>query len=427
MTSSRGRGGETERGSDTRSGETFSPAPPLRLSASPTLLLVGGGHAMLPSVRAARAWVEAGARVLLVSDCRYLYYSGMVPEYLGGVYEREDVRIDLAALCAGVGIPFVEAEAVRLEAAERRLHTADGAMHAYDLIAFDIGGRNPGKADGAVPTKPLHRIEALAVKLREVLAGPPAAFRLVIVGGGAAGVEVGLNVAARFAGAGRGEHLRLEVVESDGSLLPGFPAGLQRFAAERLRQHGAHLHLGARVDEASADGLRLENGTVRPADLVLWATGTTAPPIFREAHLPCDRSGFLRVHRTLQSVADPRVFGAGDCVSVEGFADLAKVGVHAVKQGPTLRDNLARALDHLREGRPLASADFDRFSPYPAAPLVLSTGRREGLWTSGGWWLRGRLFLRLKHFVDRRWMAKSSPAWQAAGWPSYLGAEAARG
>ena len=41
-------------------------------SGLPRVLLVGGGHAMLPSVQAARSWVEAGASVCLVSDCRYL-------------------------------------------------------------------------------------------------------------------------------------------------------------------------------------------------------------------------------------------------------------------------------------------------------------------------------------------------------------------
>lgn len=50
------------------------------------LLLVGGGHAMLPALQHARRWTSRGVRVTLLDENRYLYYSGMVPEYVGGVY-----------------------------------------------------------------------------------------------------------------------------------------------------------------------------------------------------------------------------------------------------------------------------------------------------------------------------------------------------
>ena len=60
------------------------------------LLIVGGGHASLPVLDHARRLAEAeGATVTLVSDRPELWYSGMTPEWLGGVYTQEDVTIPL--------------------------------------------------------------------------------------------------------------------------------------------------------------------------------------------------------------------------------------------------------------------------------------------------------------------------------------------
>jgi hypothetical protein len=38
------------------------------------------------------------------------------------------------------------------------------------------------------------------------------------------------------------------------------------------------------------------------------------------------------------------------------------------------------------------------------APLILSTGTRDGIWTADDIWMRGRPLLRLKHAIDRRWI-----------------------
>lgn len=390
------------------------------------ILLVGGGHAMLPVLQAARGWAEvgaeAGADVTLINDHPFLYYSGMVPEYVGGVYRQDEVRIDLRALCARSDVRFVQATAVRLDVEARALHTEDGQRFAYDLAAFDIGARNSGDVDGAIQTKPLYHIEALVDRAEAVLSGHEAALRVVVAGGGAAGVEVALNLSGRFMGAGRKEALRLHVAEPGGRLLRQFPEGMSRRAALLLERRGAHLHVGTKVASVSEGRVTLASGLELEADAVLWATGSTAPPLFREAGLPCDERGFVRVGRALDVREHPRLFAAGDGALVAGHEDLARIGVHAVKQGPVLRDNLGAALRALRQKIPLAEAGLRPFSPYPVAPLLVSTGAAEAMWTSGNVWAHGRPLLRLKHLVDGRWMRKYASSWKGTPLWQMLGA-----
>ena len=391
---------------------------------APHVLLVGGGHAMLPTLQRARRWTAAGARVTLLSDRPYLYSSGMVPELLGGVYTEDEARIDLRRICQTAGVRFLEGAAQQLDPAARRLTTRSGTALSYDVAAFDIGARNPGaleveEQNALIRTKPLHRILQLHRRVESVLSRPSAALSLVVAGGGAAGVEVALNLTARFAAHGRARDLHLHVAERDAQILPGFPTGLRSRAAHMLRRRRAALHLGRRVAAASEEGVRLDDGRTLEASAVLWATGSAGQPLFSEAGLPCDARGFLRVAPTLQCPTAPHLFAAGDCAVLSGLEDLARVGVHAVKQGPVLRDNLERVLRTLHsENKP---APLERFSPYPITPLILSTGRPEGLWAAGRLWLRGRPLLRLKHVVDRRWMKnyhggrwKSAPLWRMA-------------
>ncbi len=373
------------------------------------VVLVGGGHAMLPTLVAAAAWRDDGLAVTLVNDHRYLYYSGMVPEFLGGVYREDEVRIDLADLCRRQGIAFVEAAATRLDSAQRIVYTADGTPLPYVLAAFDIGARNPGVADGAIRTKPLHHVTRLGALLADLEAGRRSSLRLLIAGGGAAGVEVALNLSARFAGPDR-PALHLTVVEATDRLLPAFPEAMSRFATDLLHGRGVTVRTQERiVDLTPAEAVLERHGTL-PVDAALWATGTVGPALFREAGLPCDPRGFLRVRPTLQSPADPRLFAAGDCAVLQGYEHLPRVGVHAVKQGPTLRGNLYRTARLLQQGRPPSGDDLAPFRPYPAAPLILSTGAPTALWVSGAVWLHGRPFLRLKHLLDRRWIRRYNPA-----------------
>jgi NADH dehydrogenase FAD-containing subunit len=383
---------------------------------------------MLPLVEHAGAWVERGVEVTLLDAWDALYYSGMVPEYLGGVYSADEVRIDLRRLCAASGVAFRRARVASLSQ-DKTVVTEGGDEVGFDLAVFDIGSVTPqrDRAGGAVLTKPLHRIEALEAFVRSALDGGDGGGEprdLVVVGGGAAGVEVLLNVSAR-ASAVRPGALRFALVDPADDVLPGFPSGMQADVRRRLERRGVSLRFGAQAERVVDGGVLLKSGSTLPANCVLWATGTTGPALFRAAGLPVDGGGFLRVDDTMQCPATPWLFAAGDCAALASYPELKKIGVHAVKQGPVLRDNVTAALDALQSGRPLSEADVRAFTPYPVAPLILSTGDPTGLWASDRWWLRGGPVLRLKHFVDRRWMGRYTPQWHAQSLPSRFGREAA--
>ena len=401
------------------------------MSSPLRLVLLGGGHAMLPSLVHADTWTQAGIDVTLIDPQQHLYYSGMVPEYLGGVYDEEDVRIDLAAQARQNGVSFVQDAGASIDPAARVVKTRAGDAIPFDVLALDVGSANPAVPRGAIATKPIADIRPMASQIEHTLADANAQLRLVVVGGGAAGAEVSMNVTGRFAGADRPSDLDLTVIEQADRLLPGFPAGLRTDVADRLRRRGATVSTGTTVTnvESPKDAPAVvQTDTASPlrADAVLWATGTVGPPLLRDGALPTDDTGFVQTTRSLQVQNQPRLFAAGDCATITGL-DLARVGVHAVKQGPTLRDNLHHTLQSLGAGADVPSPnDLHTFRPYPLTPLILSTGTADGLWTAGSMWAAHPWLLRLKHGVDRRWIRQYAPErWDTASWRDQFGAESA--
>ncbi len=354
------------------------------------LLIVGGGHATLPLLDRARD-LAPHADVTLLSDRPELWYSGMVPEWTGGVYTRDDVTIDLAAICAREGIRFVQARASRLDRERRTVSTASGETLTYDLLVIDVGAHNPGDSGSATPTKPLHRIQSLA-DLRE--------GRLVIVGGGAAGVETALNVTAGCPG------VHVTLIEPGDRLLSGLPERAGRWAHDLLDRRGADIRLHTQAAQVDADGVRLVDGDTVGADAVLWATGSVGQSWLADSGLPTTEKGFVRVQTSLLAQTDARIFVAGDAAAVDGHESLARIGVHAVKQGPLLAENVRRSVESVRAGDEPDDAELQAFRPYPVAPLILSTGEPWAIAAAGPVAGRGRWALALKHLVDRRWMAK---------------------
>jgi len=307
--------------------------------------------------------------------------------------------------------------AATLDPEARAVTLASGKTLRYDVVALDVGGVNPHRPTGAIPTKPITSVERLEQQVQTFLQTPGAPLRLAIVGGGAAGTEIALNLLGRTHAAGRAHDVTLTIVEASDSLLPRFPPGMRRYVERQLQHRGAAVRTHTRVSHLHGHHLHTSDGEQIAVDAVLWATGSVGPDVLRSSGLPTDDRGFLMVDRTLRAPHAPRVFAGGDCATVRGLEHLAKVGVHALKHGSVLHANLNRTLRHLSaHGTPPPRDALQAFRPYPAAPLILSTGTPEGLWTLNDRWLRGTPLLRLKHWIDRRWIRTYAPAWADASW-----------
>jgi selenide,water dikinase len=364
-----------------------------------SVVLVGAGNAHLVFLRRWLMRPVRGVEVTLVNESPVVPYSAMVPARVAGDYNRDEITIDLVRLCQSVKVRFVAERVTGVDPAARRVLFADRPPVAYDALSLGLGSLPSLPASAAVDERsfvlrPLGGLLRAIDRLEERLTHSPKAFHLVVVGGGASGCELALALQRRL---GRHPGFRLTLLQGDRCLLPEFPAGVARSFESAFQQRGIESRVNARVTGAEDGGLLLDGGGRVAFDAVLWATRAAPPPLLRESGLVCDSGGFLRVKDTLQSVSNPAIFGTGDCVSFDAYPDLPRNGVHAVREGRVLFDNVASFLSE----KPLRP-----YRPQRWCLCLLNTADGQAVLTYGALTLRGRWARWLKDRIDRAWIDK---------------------
>ena len=338
------------------------------------VLLVGAGHAHARLLAALAQTPIHGARITLVSPVARQIYSAMLPGVIAGHYRRAEAEFDVASLAERAYVEYLPAEVVRLDADRRVATLADGRSLAYDIASLNAGSRTdlsaPGAAELALPVKPFER---LLDRLRVI-------SRVAIAGGGAAGAELAMALAWR------GGAITLY------SEAAAFPPRLSERIERALRKRRVDYRPGMRIDALEAGPVVVAGRSRQQFDLVLWATGATPLAWLANSGLALDERGFVQVDHGLRSVSHPEVFAVGDCASL----DEAKSGVHAVRHGRTLEQNLRNVL----LGWPV-----HRYEPQPRALLLLTCGRRYAIAARGDWSAEGFSVWWWKNWIDRRWMA----------------------
>jgi selenide,water dikinase len=186
------------------------------------------------------------------------------------------------------------------------------------------------------------------------------------------------------------------LVTSSGTILPTFPVRMRDRFAAILAERGIAVQTGATVTEAREGALHLADGSVLACNEILWTTRAAPAVWLQETGLALDEAGFIRVSLALESLSHNGVFAAGDVATVEGHR-LPRSGVHAVRQGPVLADNLRRALRG-QAPRP--------YRPQQDALAIVSTGERHALATRNGIVIEGDWVWRVKDWIDRRFMRR---------------------
>ncbi|MGE0310300.1 MAG: selenide, water dikinase SelD [Lautropia sp.] len=372
------------------------------------IVLVGGGHSHVVVLKRFGMKPEPGVRVTLVCRDTHTPYSGMLPGYIAGHYDYDDVHIDLRRLANFAQARYVNDSVIGLDRAGRRVILASRPPIPYDLVSIDIGstpqtGGVPGADLHAIPVKPINGFNRRWLALLERVRGHAGRTRIAIVGAGAGGVELTLAMQFRLGNELRAMGrdpalLEFHLLSASDRILPTHNARVRAAFERVLSARGVRLHRSARVDTVHEGGLRTSRGDTVQADEVVWVTQAGGAGWLRDTGLKLDTDGFIEIGETLQSVTDPAVFAAGDIAEMVGHRR-EKAGVFAVRQGKPLADNLRRAV----RGDPLR-----RYVPQRWWLALISTGDRHAIASRAAFALEGDWVWRWKDWIDRRFMRRFS-------------------
>ncbi len=355
------------------------------------VLLVGGGHAHLELLRLAqkdRVFLES---VVLISNASKTYYSGMISSWIEGIYTEEDVFIDMEVLAGHYGIPFICSGVTQIDPSKKAVMLENGERVTYEIASVDIGSKAASRDQGRIGPpefhlKPFTGLKALKEQLPSIASGT-----LLVIGSGAAALETAIALGASkkvFQGS------VILLTHASGILPSGTEKVRGRFM-DRLRKMP---QITVVADEITAiEPYRITTAHQELCvDAIVWATGPKADPLFVASGMATDAKGYMLVDDTLKSITGGDVFGAGDCIAIEGKI-LAKNGVHAVREAPILYQNI-KAL--------LSGGALVPYEPKNVQLAIFSTGERTAILQYGSVVLSGRLPWQLKNAIDSRYMRK---------------------
>ncbi|MBN2806227.1 MAG: FAD-dependent oxidoreductase, partial [Prolixibacteraceae bacterium] len=143
--------------------------------------------------------------------------------------------------------------------------------------------------------------------------------KAVVVGGGFIGLEMVEALVKRG--------LEVSVVEMMPHVMALMEAEMAGFIENELLSYGVNIHTNAGVTEIGNKNVKLDNGKILDADMVLLSIGVRPTlQLAQETGLEIGEAGGLLVNEHLQT-SDPDIYAAGDMVEIENRVNGRKVRI----------------------------------------------------------------------------------------------------
>ena len=307
------------------------------------VLVVGGGAGGLEL--ACKLGRKFGAeRIALVDAKLFHIWKPSLHEVAAGTLDIHQEGLSYQMLAHDNGFSFHFGPMTGLDTAAHQVvvgAVADGAEEVlperridYESLVLAIGSVSndfgvPGVVDHAFSLDGPHDAERFRLRMLQLLSlvdvrkshDPNAAIDIVIIGGGATGVELAAELreatalhaqyGLRHIEAGR--DVRIRILEGAPRLLAPLDEKVSAAATHLLKQRHVEVTTSCRVVKISWNQVTDADGHVYPADLCVWAAGIKAPPLLAQLGLPVQRSGQVTVDGRLRVEGVPDVFALGDC------------------------------------------------------------------------------------------------------------------
>jgi len=310
-----------------------------------SIVIIGAGQAGLQTAEALRSGGFAGGITLLGDEPYGPYHRPPLSKaWLAGEMDSAQLFMRAPEMLVRKNISLRTGVTVsRIDRAAKLVCLADGSALPYSGLVLATGAtpRNlalpGGDAAGVLALRSRDDADAIAQHLAECVAQQKP---IIVIGGGFIGLEV--------AATARKKGLNVTVLEAAPRLLGRVLAPvLSNWYAQLHRSHGVNLLLDARIaaletePQGNVCGVRMANGTLYPAGLVVVGIGVVAnDTLAQAAGLDCDRG---IVVDACGRTSDPSIVAAGDCTA-RRLADGSLIRLESVQNATEQGKSAAAAL-----------------------------------------------------------------------------------
>jgi NADH dehydrogenase len=370
------------------------------------IVIIGGGFGGLETALSLKNILKSSAAITLIDRSAFHSYIPSICEIISGKIRPRDIQIPLEIILGPAGIEFLKAEVISVNTQKRQVVVRERLIE-YDYLVISCGAEKnfydiPGVEEFSRRFRTPQDADLIRKDLNRLLRGFRRPCSLILAGAGTEGVEVAGEVIDLIRESGMEEELEagrinVELIDSRKRMLPAFPKPVQDFAEEYLTRLGIKIATGSPIIEVGESTVVLGSGRICDMALLIW-TGSIQPArLIRELGLAKDPAGWLRVTETLRSPDDERVYGIGDAVTIftgEEPLPVPRRAFSALDQAKIVSLNIYSSLKGKKP---------EAFRP-KRRPQLISLGKGMGILTEEKYFLTGSWVVRLKKFIERRYL-----------------------
>ncbi|MEH2063877.1 MAG: NAD(P)/FAD-dependent oxidoreductase [Nostoc sp.] len=314
--------------------------------------------------------------VILIDQNERFCFKPLLYEYFSGEMDAFQVVPRFSELLKGSGVIFVQDAVQSIDLHQQQVKLASGNSYNYSNLVLALGSVTgyhhlEGAKEYALPFWTQEDAIAIDRHLRDCLqqavqTQDPEQRRqlltVVIVGGGASGVEMAGTLADLLphwytALGGKSDEIRVVLLNHGKEILNGdVNAPLRLIAEKELQKRTIPIEIitGAEATTIHPNAIeykRNEQIETLPTRTTIWTAGTSINPLIKGLPISPehrDHSDRLLVTPTMQLLDFPEVFAGGDCAAVQQNLQPPTAQV-AYQQGA----NIARNLKALALGQDL--------------------------------------------------------------------------
>lgn len=306
------------------------------------ILIVGTGHGGAQCAVALRQAGFAGTLAMIGEDPELPYERPpLSKDYLKGEKSFERILIRAPGFWEERAVTMLAGRrVVAVDPAAKTVTDAVGAQIGYGALVWSAGGSARRLACSGHDLAGVHAIRTRR-DVDQLLAELPATRRIVVIGGG----YIGLEAAAALIKADK-QVVVLEAMDRVLARVAGEP--LSRFYEAEHRAHGVEIRTGALVDcleeqDGRVCGVRLADGTVLPADMVIVGIGIV-PEVAPLLEAGAAGGNGVAVDAQCRTSL-PDVYAIGDCaLHANAYADGAEIRLESVQNANDQANVVAKLL-----------------------------------------------------------------------------------
>jgi NADH dehydrogenase len=334
-------------------------------TARPRVLILGGGFA---GVGAAQKLKDADADVVLVDRHDYHTFQPLLYQLATGLLDTTGVGHSLRDLLEGHGNATIHKTSVTAVDLDRRTVSFDElAPISYDYLVFGLGAQvnffgTEGAAEHAFPMYTLphavrlkdHLLERWEAADKDPNLAADGALNVVVVGGGATGVETAGAIAELYRGDLAKDYrnvaeddARITLVEAGPELFPMFKPNLREYTAKALAKRTVDVKTGTAVSSVSPTRVTLKSGDELAAHTLVWGAGLQGNELVQSLGLELQRGNRIGVGPDLTLPDHPEVYVIGDVAAITDSKSgqvLPQLGSVALQSGEHAGETIAQRI-----------------------------------------------------------------------------------